>query len=220
MGTTKDGALKGAAKRIGISLEGYLSRIAAGLKHCTACRQWLKKEQFKADASRSDGLSSTCTPCRSAKHKKKYEPRERVSRMGEFFAVTKDGDKKQARSRVNNHVHNGLLPSPNSAPCTDCGHVWKPGGKRHEYDHHLGYSAEHQLSVQPVCSTCHHDRDNLNQNKTACLRGHIYDEANTGRWRSGRRYCRACRRQKEKIERTPEWWRARRTRKKAENGRD
>jgi hypothetical protein len=60
---------------------------------------------------------------------------------------------------VNHRVDVGLLPDPNDVPCTDCGHVYVVGERHHEYDHHLGYAAEHQLSVQAVCTTCHYRRD-------------------------------------------------------------
>lgn len=59
------------------------------------------------------------------------------------------------------HVNSntGLLPDPNSLPCVDCGHVYAEGERRHEYDHHLGYAAKHQLDVQAVCTTCHRKRE-------------------------------------------------------------
>jgi hypothetical protein len=44
-------------------------------------------------------------------------------------------------------------------PCTDCGHEWQPGERRHEYDHHLGYAPEHHEHVQVVCTVCHHERE-------------------------------------------------------------
>ena len=48
------------------------------------------------------------------------------------------------------------MPDPGGVPCTDCGHLGDD--LRHEYDHYLGYAAEHHEDVQAVCSQCHHDR--------------------------------------------------------------
>jgi hypothetical protein len=38
-------------------------------------------------------------------------------------------------------------------------HIHGPGKRRHEYDHYLGYAAEHHEHVQAVCSKCHHERE-------------------------------------------------------------
>lgn len=71
----------------------------------------------------------------------------------------RDGDGRQARRRVNYLVETGLLAAPNTVPCADCGHVWREGEKRHEFDHYLGYAAEHHETVEVVCSSCHHRRE-------------------------------------------------------------
>lgn len=55
----------------------------------------------------------------------------------------------------------GRRPHPNTMPCNDCGHVWSEGERRHEYDHHLGYAAEHHYDVEVVCTMCHAQRDSL-----------------------------------------------------------
>jgi hypothetical protein len=60
---------------------------------------------------------------------------------------------------VNYLIEARLLPPPNDRPCADCGHLWVEGGPRHEYDHHLGYTAEHHEDVEAVCSGCHHARE-------------------------------------------------------------
>jgi hypothetical protein len=106
----------------------------------------------------------------------------------------RDDDKVQARQRVNVEVKAGRRPHPNALPCTDCGHVWKPGERRHEYDHHLGYAAEHHLHVQAVCTTCHARRSEASP---TCQRGHAWSEDNTMVTPQGRRVCRACRRLRE-----------------------
>jgi hypothetical protein len=50
-----------------------------------------------------------------------------------------------------------MRPNPNDIPCVDCGHIGSD--RRHEYDHHLGYAADHHGDVEAVCSRCHHARE-------------------------------------------------------------
>lgn len=83
----------------------------------------------------------------------------KTGRPGPAPQAPRDGDFKQARQRVNVEVRRGFRPHPNSLPCTDCGHVWRDGERRHEYDHHLGYAPEHHLDVQSVCTLCHATRE-------------------------------------------------------------
>lgn len=71
----------------------------------------------------------------------------------------RDGDKLQARQRINVEVRTGRRPHPNTLACVDCGHRWAPGERRHEYDHHHGYGAEHHYCVEPVCTKCHRARN-------------------------------------------------------------
>ena len=73
--------------------------------------------------------------------------------------TARDGDKKRARWVISNLIKLGRLPHPDALPCADCGHVWRRGESRHEYDHHLGYDLVHHADVQPVCSHCHHARE-------------------------------------------------------------
>lgn len=125
-----------------------------------------------------------------------------------------DGDRKQARQRVNVEVRCGRRPHPNELPCVDCGHVWAIGERRHEYDHHLGYAAEHHLDVQPVCTICHAARDSVKAKQTHCLRGHEYTPENTIIKKTGCRQCLQCRRDKDKTRRTAEFWREYRAKKR------
>lgn len=61
---TPDGVLKVAAKRIGISYDTYIAKLAAGERHCTKCKQWKSIEMFGKDRTRSSGLDTKCTKCR------------------------------------------------------------------------------------------------------------------------------------------------------------
>ena len=151
------GAIKTAARRLGMSFDSYMAARRAGMKHCISCRQWLASESFCSDADRGDGKSAKCRSCSSSASRSGYTTKPRT--RGRVFVPAREGDRRQARRRVNYLVELGLIQHPNDVPCTDCGHLWSAGSRRHEYDHHLGYSAEHQLSVEAVCTTCHHARE-------------------------------------------------------------
>lgn len=95
---------------------------------------------------------------RNTRQRSRYERKGRPARSG-WLVPARSGDVRQARRRVNYLVEQGRMPHPNTLPCTDCGHIWCEGESRHEYDHYLGYEVQHQLSVEPVCSACHHQRE-------------------------------------------------------------
>lgn len=65
---SKLGALKTAAKRIGVSFEGYLANLASGLKWCTGCRQWKLRIQFGKNRAHADGLCSICSDCTTRRY--------------------------------------------------------------------------------------------------------------------------------------------------------
>ncbi len=155
MAQTREGALKIAAKHAGMTLTAYKRRSKTE-KRCTKCRTWRDRATaFCRDRARVDGLNTTCRDCASQRSKATYKPRPRPQ-PGRRYVAARDGDQKQARGRVNYLVRAGLIPDPDDLSCTDCGHKGKD--KRHEYDHHLGYIAEHHENVEAVCTTCHHDR--------------------------------------------------------------
>lgn len=153
MAQTREGAEKVAAAKCGVPVDEYRRRVAAGEKHCHACRRWKPIGSFGADSTRYDGLAAICTVCRSAKAKAKRVPKARKSKAGERFVPAREGDKLQARARVNRLIKIGRLAKPGSLPCFDCGHTGTE--RRHEYDHFEGYSADKQECVQVVCSVCH-----------------------------------------------------------------
>jgi hypothetical protein len=144
-----------------------------------------------------------------------YGVNQTTGRPGPAPNPPRDGDKRQARQRINVEVRTGKRPHPNTLPCTDCGHVWSEGERRHEYDHHLGYAAEHHYDVQPVCTTCHAARDN---HRTHCVHGHEYTPENTITDRNGRRDCRTCRRGRDRGRRDAAFWRDYRAKRKAAAG--
>jgi hypothetical protein len=87
----------------------------------------------------------------------------------------------------------------------DCGHVWKKGERRHEYDHYKGYAAQHHYDVEPVCSTCHAKRDGVKE-REACKRGHPFVDDNI-LLESGVRRCRTCRSEYERARHPASYWR-------------
>lgn len=126
---------------------------ADGAKWCTACKDSHARSEFGRDPSRGDGLDARCLASRRVKVSKQ---RTEFKRHG-WLSAPRDGDRLQARRRVNYLVEQGRIPAPGALPCMDCGHVGDD--RRHEYDHARGYEAEYQLYVEPVCSSCHHARE-------------------------------------------------------------
>ena len=147
-----------AAARLGVTLDEYDQRRANGQKWCGGCRAWQKLDQFATDRSRGDGLSPWCRESKNARSRESHVPAIRAE-TGQRRVDARPDDRLQARRRVNYLVDIGRLPRPNTLPCVDCGHVWAEGERRHEYDHHLGYSTEHHEDVEPVCTSCHHTRE-------------------------------------------------------------
>lgn len=60
---SREGILKIAANRLGVSLEVYLERLADGLKWCRKCRTWHSRVMFNRDRSRGDGYNPICRAC-------------------------------------------------------------------------------------------------------------------------------------------------------------
>ena len=79
---TYDGAIRCAAKRLGLSADDYVARRAAGLKYCWSCRKWISDQRFGLDAVRSDGLAGRCRECKNRRERelhypgKNYRPRK------------------------------------------------------------------------------------------------------------------------------------------------
>lgn len=150
---TKLGAAKTAATKIGIPVEQYLQNVHSGLQWCSGCRDFKHLEFF------NKGFRSQCKSCSRVADRRRYQPIPREQWKPRGFAVhpPRDGDKQQARNRVNREVRKGKLPHARTVPCTDCGHI---GGDRlHEYDHYLGYAAINHLAVECVCVPCHSKRE-------------------------------------------------------------
>lgn len=214
MAQTAEGAIKCAAAKVGISVAAYAAKVANGEKWCSGCSAWHRLCEFGFDASRFDGRAAHCSKARRERfyHHEPIPPDKRRP-MGVPPAPPRDGDKRQARQRINVEVRTGRRPHPNMFPCSDCGHIWKRGERRHEYDHYLGYAAEHHYDVQPVCTKCHSMRDNIRANATHCIHGHEFTKKNTIIVSNGTRRCLECRRVKDRKRHNAEYWREWRKRK-------
>ena len=142
-----------------------------------------------------------------------------TGRPGPSPMPPRDGDRVQARQRINVEVRMGRRPRPNALPCSDCGHVWKKGEQRHEYDHYLGYAPEHHCDVEAVCKRCHVLRDNLKAKQTHCKHGHAFTAENTYRKSNGTRACRQCMRRwdRHRGPRGSEYWQQVNARRKGKN---
>lgn len=187
----KRGSLVIAASRIGCSEETYQKNRGLGLKWCWYCQRWHHGTEFGKNPSKSDGMTSLCKRAISIRQKARYVPKPKRP-LGRQRKPTRSGDKRQAIGRINYLVRVGIIPPPWQLPCTDCGHIGD--GRDHEYDHYLGYSAEHHLDVQSVCTKCHgirtvgrgeRPKPPLAKKSERCRNGHPMKETRTGDGRCG-----------------------------------
>jgi hypothetical protein len=156
---TKLGGVKIAAAKLGISTEQYQKNVKSGLKWCFSCQTWLKVSLFNQNKNARDGKDNRCRSCRRAFDRKRYQPIPIDIRKSRGFSTKpgRDGDKTQARNRVNYAVTRNRLPHARNIPCVDCGHLGPD--RLHEYDHYKGYDAVNHLEVECVCVPCHVDRE-------------------------------------------------------------
>lgn len=204
------GGLKGAAKRMGMTFQEYTRHLDAGEAWCTACKGWHSRSAFGQHRNRPLGLSQSCLASAHTGRPRGWHEHPRVNpatgRPGPAPNPARDGDRLQARRRINVEVRSGRRPHPNTLPCADCGHEWKPGDPRHSYDHHLGYTAAHHLDVQAVCLRCHGKRNVARGENTTPAVKHAANERGARRRRTtcrlghpivfmkdGKRRCRECR---------------------------
>ena len=160
MAQTKEGARKAAAKRAGVSVERYAQLVSAGMRWCSGHKDWHSINEFGRDAARSDGMAAHCFRVRKERfYTHEPIPAHLRKRMGPKRHASRDNDKIQARHHVNLSVRTGKLAHPKDLPCMDCGH--RGAGRRHEYDHFMGYSAVYHMAIQCVCSKCHHVREKI-----------------------------------------------------------
>lgn len=85
MAQTEIGALRCAAKKIGINVEEYITNKKNNLKWCTKCKEWRHIDSFVKDKSRYDGLKSSCLNCNSQRTTPGPTRRERIAKKIEGF---------------------------------------------------------------------------------------------------------------------------------------
>jgi hypothetical protein len=86
---SKAGVLKVAAKRVGVSIDEYTQRIAAGEKWCSQCRGWKSIDCFNVDRSRGDGLTTKCHACTRVKERRSTKGRPSAFKGAAHTAETK-----------------------------------------------------------------------------------------------------------------------------------
>lgn len=137
-------------------------------------------------------------------------PRPRPLSRAETSARYYERHRGRSRARVyaRRALQRGKIAPPPTI-CPKCGNTPRPradGRRGMEMHHHRGY--DHPLDIQWLCWTCHSaERRGTKQPSphvrgvilvTRCKNGHEYSEANTY-WNLGRRYCHACRNDREKA---------------------
>ncbi len=181
MAVTKSGAIKIAAKKIGIAVEQYYNFINEGFKWCYACRTWQLRENYGRDKLKGDGLSGRCFRCcrvvikisrkgipsplkgipmsveSKAKMSKAHKGKNNHRWKGgiSFRKTQRDPLKTKAKRAVNHAVESGRLANVKLLPCFDC------GKNAQEYHHYRGYKNPHWLDVQALCAKCHRRRHML-----------------------------------------------------------
>jgi hypothetical protein len=68
---TREGVMKAAAKKAGVSVARYTLNRDKGRKLCRICREWKEAEAYHRDAGRSDGLQPDCKECRREAYARK-----------------------------------------------------------------------------------------------------------------------------------------------------
>lgn len=62
-----DGAIKSAAKKIGITPQEWKRKVRNNEAWCYCCKSWVSRGMFGVDKSRGNGLASSCKRCVSIK---------------------------------------------------------------------------------------------------------------------------------------------------------
>lgn len=178
MAQTKRGAEKLAAAKWNVTFDEYRWLRNSRIKPCTVCRGWKLESAFNRDNSRYDGLSPKCRECQNGLGRSRHKPIPLEARKpyGPTPQPGRDGDKLQARARVNREVKAGRLPKPNDVPCKICGHIGTD--RRHEYHHAKGYSAAHHLTVESHCTKCHRVVEPVWKSRSRNRNGQFYGPAN------------------------------------------
>jgi hypothetical protein len=103
MAQTRSGAIKIAAKRVGVPVDEYLAHMAIGEKWCYSCKRWHSRSIFTIDRSRHDGLAATCRGYNPKSPVTQEQKRLRKNAAYRHYYATNGGPsiraRKQARKR-------------------------------------------------------------------------------------------------------------------------
>lgn len=138
---SREGVMKTAAQRVGLTLDEYEANVAAGLKWCWACVEWQPIDDFAIDRSRGDGRVARCRAAVNVKR-----------RMVRVLSAPSVQVHNAATNAVRTAIRRGELPAPTSLTCADCPEAAE------QYHHFIGYEPEHWLDVLALCRSCHLSR--------------------------------------------------------------
>ena len=96
-------ALLKLARQHGLTLDELEQRRQTD-SWCTRCKAWHPHSEFGKDGSRFNGLAASCRASRNACARAVYQPSARHRTNGRRYVQARDGDKLQARRRVNHLV--------------------------------------------------------------------------------------------------------------------
>ena len=180
MGQTREGAIKTAAKTLGITVENYLERISAGQKRCRKCEIWKPVEEFGKDVSRGDKLKTSCFSCNRVQVKKKRiygvslfkgkthtaesrakMSRSRIGKQSKYKGVART---KEVRERISDSA----LKSPNLKRGQEH-YAYKNGAKQRNLNvrRSVEYKQWRTLVFERDKYTCQHCGDNRGGNLNA-----------------------------------------------------
>ena len=159
--------------------------IEESTKQCTKCNQVKPITDFHKMKSAKDGLNYQCKSCIRAYEKPymtkyvrtdEYKAKEKLRRQqpdrraynnkkkNEFMKTErgrllrrkntriyneKYPDKVKATQAVSYAVKRGNIQHISNYACRMCGKA------SNHFHHHLGYSIEHRMDIQPLCGICH-----------------------------------------------------------------
>lgn len=178
MAQTPEGAIKCAAKRMGINIEEYISHMKIGERRCSKCKNWKIKEFFPQNSGPKNSISGTCLECSRVVFKKSTKGRPAYFKGKQHTPLAKtmmsqahsgqnnhrwkngvsyrktprNKDHIMAKRAVNHAIESGKMVKASILPCFDC------GCKAKEYHHYRGYSSVNWFDVQALCIRCHRKR--------------------------------------------------------------
>ncbi len=153
--------------------------MIAATKYCPSCGQTKPTAEFSRDRGARDGLYGLCKLCDRERSRRNYADNRAARRARRRDYNTAHGDELRAYYRnyytanaealranqrayrlnnpekiagkkaVHRAIQHGELPRLQTRVCVVC------GVQAADYHHHVGYAPEKQLTVVPLCRSCH-----------------------------------------------------------------